>query len=582
MKARHMRNRIHYLLLTVLLGCFLSTFALAVATPGKVPIIKNVGIIPPQWLGDNDSWFGLKKAQNSIDNSFSTIVNNTKRFRSIDNNIVADLWSKPDGRLELEKKYELEAYVALSAIIRDDIVVFTARILGKDFESYLIESEHMRTIWIRSATEEQLLEKITNLTWRLINRLPSDIYVTSIQGRYITISGGQDQGIVAKDKINFRESYISSIHPANGTWLTYKHRKLGSAIVIDARKTTSLAQLTEVSFEGALKVGHGAKVEQLAGRLKFKAKPKEPDFELSKPGSSIIEPPMYTESGKKIERVKPEFGDIPQKPATPRITKLPEAPPEAIMEVDEEDETLEENIDDDDIAGSRNLSPMLKRISKLTPSIKIIPGLQLWNLSGSTTAASAVPMWLANQFEFKASLPKIKNWFTDGSAGLMLGQTGRSNSYFGLWLETISYIEAPSPIESQYIEAIRAGFHLHIKTYRVENEVFGGMNLLTLGPSLGARGGIDLEALGKIDWVSNLNLILFAPLSLSSVGTPNQQDVINNIFGLEWSNTATIRKGRNQWEFGGGLDLGYSTMTLPTTSLTTNHMTLKFIAGMRF
>ena len=66
-----------------------------------------------------------------------------------------------------------------------------------------------------------------HLMFRLLNRYPVDVYVTSIQVPYITLSSGARQNIYEGDELDFFEVNIQQVHPINGAWLSFNLQTSG-------------------------------------------------------------------------------------------------------------------------------------------------------------------------------------------------------------------------------------------------------------------------------------------------------------------------------------------------------------------
>src|SRR5690606_5585408 len=155
-------------------------------------------------------------------------------------------------------------------IAKHDIATLELKLLSPEMKVLLAESETLAAASLRQGDRRELAAKVEALVFRLFNRLPADMSVTSIQGRYVTLSGGENQNVKLDDEIVIERSYVASVHPADGTWMTFKKQEIGRARVVDVKSQTAVARLTKLTYEGSVEVGDGVKSQAIAGRAKFK------------------------------------------------------------------------------------------------------------------------------------------------------------------------------------------------------------------------------------------------------------------------------------------------------------------------
>ena len=275
-------------LAALVLGILFAIPAHAANLP-KIPVIHQVGILPVQLEAEGES-YDLKQIQGKLDRIFPKVGRDAKRFRVLNDDLIRGLWNTPAGRDELRGQFELHAYLALSIVPRDDTVTIGCRLLGPDLQNYMLETELYQRSWLMNAPSEGIRVKLEELVFRLINRIPIDVSVTSVQGPYITLSGGKEQGIEVGDRVALTRASINSLHPANGTWLTFKNEPLGEAKIVEVKNHSSVAKLVKLTFEGALQVGDGAKIPAIAGRVKFARMGKGSTFADSGEQDTILVP----------------------------------------------------------------------------------------------------------------------------------------------------------------------------------------------------------------------------------------------------------------------------------------------------
>ncbi|TWW07930.1 hypothetical protein E3A20_29420, partial [Planctomyces bekefii] len=258
----------------------------AVALP-KLPVIQNVGVIPLQWEGESRS---LDDARQTLSEEFPKSVRESRRFRVLGDDLVESLWNSPTGREELRGEFELHSYVGLTVSPRGDLVQLTARLMDSWLKTNLLETDTVPRSWLATAEHDDISERLQKLIFRLFNRLPVDVSITSVNGGYITLSGGSEQGIEAGDKVNLIRTTVKSLHPANGTWLDFSKLPLGSAQVIEVKSYTSVARIKEQVKDGAIEAGDGAKIPSIASRVKFARLADDTSFKDAGDQGTIIVP----------------------------------------------------------------------------------------------------------------------------------------------------------------------------------------------------------------------------------------------------------------------------------------------------
>lgn len=235
----------------------------AAAQSTRLPVIHQIGAIPARFEGDEiDS--ALKQRLN---NAFSSAVRDARRFRVLDDDLVGGLWNTPKGRSELVSQFELHAFASMNIAARGETTIISTRLLSPDLAVWLLESDSITSSTLAMKSTDELLEFAQNLLFRLFNRIPADVSVTSVQGTFVTVSGGEEQGIRLEDEITLARYLISSRHPANNTWLSFHEQVLAKAKIVEVKKYTAVARLTSMVREGAVEVGDGARIPAISGRL---------------------------------------------------------------------------------------------------------------------------------------------------------------------------------------------------------------------------------------------------------------------------------------------------------------------------
>jgi hypothetical protein len=182
----------------------------------------------------------------------------THRFHFINTEYVKKLWKTEAGREELKLKEELSSYCHLTLVPKEDIVLFIARFLDPNLNLWLQETMTLPRLQIQDMDLKKWELTLEPLVYRLINRLPIDVYVTSINGFYISLSAGVNQGLRVGQKLEIVRSYIKTIHPIHGGWAGYQTEILGTAEIFDVQDESSVAKLIKENFHSAVSIGDGA------------------------------------------------------------------------------------------------------------------------------------------------------------------------------------------------------------------------------------------------------------------------------------------------------------------------------------
>lgn len=287
----------------------------------KLPSLHHIGIIPLQVEGSSTRFQGFKKKLDEIEGAFSHAIRGSKRFVVLHDELVRQLWSFHSGRKELQDDYELSAFTHLHIKPSSDHVVLTVRFLSPMLDLYLQESEIVKRKKLLLSTFSETSHWINDLVFRLINRLPIDISVTSVQGPYITLSGGLEQGLHEGKRIGLYRVWVQDVHPVLRTWRHFYSQPLGEARIIEVRDGVAVAKLKNLVVEDSIEIGDGAKSMDIASRTYFARSDQQRKYADSQ-GKSLVIPPLSQQEEKSTGEdgtVGSKQGEIPLPPgfATP-------------------------------------------------------------------------------------------------------------------------------------------------------------------------------------------------------------------------------------------------------------------------
>jgi len=541
-----------------------SVVALA-ASEARLPIIQNVGVIPVQWEGSASAI----PNKDTIEQGFPTAVRSTHRFRVLGDELVAGLWQTERGRSDLRDQYEAQALMGLTVNQRDGVITLTARLMDAALKTELLETETITTGWLTDASPQQITDKLESLTYRIINRLPVDVAVTSVQGQFLTLSGGTEQNIAIGDHVDLVRSNIKSLHPANGTWLEFQTKPLGTAQIVDVKSTTSVARITKQTYDNAIEVSDGARISAIASRVKFARLAANSGLKDAGRQDTVIVSPLYVSGAAPIARLvgnklaeenetapDPEQtnavnADYPISESKPSASPNPAVKPnENQVNSDESSPNLWDDISKE--AGGH----------RLIDYASLSAGPILWRVSGVgiAGAASKFPMLLMNNIGANISrtlIFKIKN---DFGAKLLAGSTakGRFSGYEG---STRIYWEEDLPVViGGIVKGWRGGGVGHIKGLSVTGESFGGGDWVSGGGFIGLLGTLPASLLGdRYDWSAEFALI---PLTIGRVGLAGKWQQIQSAFGYHATLDATQYRPPQMIAWGAGIDIGNEEQSL--------------------
>lgn len=519
-----------------------------------IPVLKYVGIIPAQWIGDKQ--FVTADQEAELRDTFSTVVRESKRFQVLNDEVVADLWGNPQGRDELRREYELHALFNLQIKNSSDMVSMTVRLLGPALDNYLIESETLSRSWFEGAKPDEIKERLENLVFRLINRLPVDVSVTSVQGRFITVSGGEEQGIRNGDELTFQRVTVASLHPANQSWLGFAAKKLGQAKIIEVKKNASVAEMTDQSYDGAIKIGDGAKVTGLNSRKKFARNDAEEQFKQSR--ESVIIPPTgmaqkQSAAAPKTETAASVVAEQP-KPTSPQETAQPTEANQAIQKPEGAEAKPGEAVAEKP-AKEEESSPanFMAALGKHFDSLTIGFGPDLWSASGSASASSQIPPWLLSRADVRFGQQVNDAIRIDYKGNFGFGPTSKG-SFFGFGVGGDLYYLMPFKGVMPGVETAKLGMLAQYQSMGVDGQTYGGSDVFSFGALVGVNGkALMNESAKAIDWDLSFS---FIPQAFGKVGTKGGKRDVVSVFGYQFAGNAVVVSRPKTWEWGGTASYG--------------------------
>lgn len=548
--------------------CLLAFGAPALAAPlPKLPVIQNVGVVPVQWEG---STAGFTDAKAALDETFPKTVRDSRRFRVLSDDLVASLWKDAEGRNELRNDFEMQGLVSLTVTPRGDVAQLTARLMDGWLKTNLLETDTVKTTWLQNANDADLGDRLQRLVFRLFNRLPVDVSITSVQGAYITLSGGAEQGIEAGDKVDLIRAQVSSLHPATGTWHEFKKQPLGNAKVIEVKSFTSVAKLTDQVKDGAVEVGDGARIAAISSRVKFARQIQDSEFKDSGKQDTIIVPPLYQGEAPKAEKSvhanptqpapAPKGGmfDPPADNAQPGQAQQPaqEQPPASEDGGESNEQTPPEDQGPTVWDQFRDEATSHRIIEDVTA----YAGPFWWTVKGpgNINSSGRFPVWLLNSVGGGITRVMFYKVKADLGGGVMFGNTP-AGSYFGYRLYGRGYWQDDLNVGSGFLKHWRIGGAGTFSGMQVPKGGYGGGDWLRIGFMGGLDGSISGPDGARYDWFGDFTIL---PLNIGRVGYDGSYKSVESSLGSSLSIGAYRFEPPRVIQWGGGLEVFDERQTL--------------------
>jgi hypothetical protein len=551
------------------------------ATPmPKLPVIQTVGVIPLEWDDGGGSGAGdLEPARLALEQIYPRAVRDSRRFRVLGDDLVAGAWHDAAGRQEMREEFELQAYLGLNAAPRDDVVVLTARLLDADLKTLLLEADTVPRSWLASAKaegEDSLKDRVERLVYRLVNRIPVDVSVTSVQGTFVTLSGGTEQGVEIGDQVDLVRTSIRAVHPANGTWLEFDKRPLGKAQVVDVKTWNSVAKLTSLVKENAVEVGDGARIGAIAARVKFQRAATTPSYADGGKQDAIVVPPLYYGNA---PAAKPEPKPAPSSGLSGQLADNAAANAAQMDQAVSDAQAAPVEEPTAEHPAQTNASPeaapveegpsVWQNVTADATSHKILDeanfyvGPYWWSVKGPANSSGKFPLWLLNSVGGGVSRTLLFKFKTAFGGGIMVGKTP-AGSYVGYDSHARIYWEDELYLADGLVRYWRAGGVATFSGMSVPDGSYGGGDWIR-GGGFGHLGGtvhlgdVGGGGSGRYDWFGEYALM---PLNIGRVGYDGSRKVVESALGWRLSLGAYEYQPPHVVQWGGGFEYSDERQTL--------------------
>lgn len=563
-KSKFLTNYVAFLIL----GCSIAVSNAAhsrEATSSDLPIIHYAGVLPVQWERD-DTWSDLSLVKRTMNKDFSDAVRASHRFVVLNEDLVASLWSSPAGRKELSSDYELQAFVTLNMAGRGDMVVMTARLLSPGFETWLQESEVVPRSWVAESHREQVVARLGDLIHRLINRLPIDAHVTSVSGQFATISAGTEQSLAVGDEFDVIDPKIQTLHPANGSWLSFTTGRTGKVKIVETKGKSSIAKISSLTHESSIAVGQGIRVEAISGRNRFA----RPD------GSETFVNAQSKDGNALIPAMKPDGKPAIDAPLQKQPVKAAEeAAPGPVAEEAPKDDTPGDDAETtptDEDSSMPSGSDVMGAIAPEGSDLNAYAGLRSWSIGGSGTAGSSLPLWLVNSAGATVRRELSESVVINYGLDLGYGPTAKGSFFaYGIHGSGV-YVMKAKVFDGA--DKVFGGLEANIHSISAGGESSGGFDMTTLSLLAGLGGKTRSKLIGsKLDWTGDLR---FALQESGRFGVSGKMAKINSGRGLKLRFQGYLGdRPKDDYQWGAGFIFGSGNYSLAKSkSATYNEISL--------
>lgn len=553
------------------------------AQENRVASVRQVAIMPVYWQGQFPESPVFSQSKKHIDTKFSELVRASKRFIFSNDVLTADHWASPDGRRQLAEDYEIDAFINLTVSGQGDMMLWTVRLLDPGMKNYLTETERMPFNWLSAATKVELDQRLQLLLFRMLNRYPVDVFVTSIQGRYLTLSSGSEQNIFENDQIKFYQTTIKAIHPIDGSWLGFEQKLLGEARVIESKKHSAIAEITSLSYPDAIRINDGARVDAIASRRAFQqVESKESLYVSIEPDNPIVEVRGQRNSAK-ISPVKPSNKN-PEK----HTLKAPPKSAEAEIEnasnataADSGEEAQDLTQEPIPAANPTTESGIGSEIGLPInfKEIKLQGEFENFKVQSAVAAANKFPEYLLNRLSLLAAQDVNSDVLALMSAHVSSGSTKKGSYFgFGLGIEPLYQIPIRST-DMPSLDKLLIGAMASLESLAVNGEKLGGWDALSLSPSLHLQGSYHaVDLIQTFDYDFAVRLLSYG---IGEVGVGGKKRKINDTSGLEFNLNVVRRMKADEWEWGGLFAYQTAHWKLSTGAINREDLRIGLVGRMR-
>lgn len=507
-----------------------------VLAAADMPRLERAVVFPPVFSQSILSNPRMADFRSGVQRIFPEAVKSSGRFRVIDAELTRNARTDEKIRADLIEQFEVDGFVSLDILDRTDTVDFVVRLFDRKLEPLLQESDSVDVARIDSAGEAGIKNSIEGLVYRLFNRVPYDAKILSMQGRFLVVSGGLEQGVQVGDEIKISRIAVTSRHPATGAWNKFSVEALGSAQVAEVKDRTSIARMTGQIKPGAVRVGDGVKLPRIASRARFAREAAVPSYGPEVLGSGTrpipvepLTPQLAAGNPEKVVQTNEKPAVVSPVPAAPAAVSPLGSPVATEEQVTPAASVAEE---EGGVGGGRKESWFGSVAAGIFSEGELGLGLRSWSVTGPVSASTAAPYTLVNNIGLRGTRRLSREAFADMEADFSFGSS-LNGSFTGYDLRGNGYLEYPVDRESQ-----GAGIQFHRWRYggvgrlvglSVSGEKFGGLDAFFFGGFVGGRGDLNVGDTNRKLGIQG-DVFLY-PLTVGSYGYKGVKQSIDSALG---------------------------------------------------
>ncbi len=532
---------------------FMSNFALGQSTPifHRVIIASSVGNNVPQ--------------SEAIIKASTSSVYESRRF-----DVVKEFFDVKDRNKDLQSIFvenDADGVFYITAVPVEDSIEVHWYLLDRQLQTWAAEKRRIEIsqephVFINTSKESVL---------SLMNQLPFDVQVSSVQGRVVTLTAGSDQNISEGDKFSLIKVDGSKRNNRDGSVVAWSTHVCQEMVIRQVNEHSSigiiLSSQDKKAFYCQVSEGDGFKNHKSLARGYFV----QQDYGTSEVEEEVAPSPQsWTPPAQAIKLREP----IPTATPAPTLQvieqmQIPAAEPN--VEGESTDST-EDARDDSEVSKVMNILKIRAVYFDAGPSI--------WSVSGPISTSSKMSWWLLNEFSVRAEkqmdvgrTPIV----VDGKMAVKFGDT-KQGSYSGVDLGSRLFTYSDNKDQSAFYRGTRLGALVGLKGFSVLEEPYGGHDVFYGGLFTGIYGVVNaLDQ--RLDHTIDLAIM---PINIGTLGYRANKQTIKSSFGYQIATELFQKRRKNFLEWGGGLSYANYSFALSEKQVNYDDLKISIAARYRF
>ncbi|MBP9708988.1 MAG: hypothetical protein KBD78_15230 [Oligoflexales bacterium] len=518
-------------------------------TNERLTSLLNVGSIPANWQNFDTNDTLLLNFSERVNQAYLKAVRSSGKFRVINDSLVAKLWSSKQGREELIRDYEINAFLSLNVLIDGETIRFSSRLLSQELQPLILESSAIEKAVFFAFDDKTMRDVLESLIYRTANRIPVDMYVTSIQNTYVTLSGGARQRLEMNKEYEIYRVFIAERHRADQTWKKFYRELVGKVKIVDIKNTAAVGLIVAQSYPGAIEPGDTALIENIPSRTKFLTDHETPSSAESEKGELSVDKlnaRTRYKTEEDVEYIKPliKDGKLVDETANEAEQASPPEPKNIVKDelnkTNKEAEESERTEDTPEVSAEEEREIQTSSSKPIFEELRLRAGLNLWNASGPVSAKADFPTLIINELGASAEHQLSSDLSSEVDLNLLFGSTS-SKSYSGLGAGARVFWSGETTVFSDSAQKYRFGGLAAYKGFGINGGKFGGGDTIIAG---GFARVYDKLNVANYHFDSYYDFALI-PISSGSFGINGKQRAVESSLGWEFKYGAMLENSQN-------------------------------------